>query len=377
MNTLAEKRLHPPLVSDFFLFTLTCLLVIFSIVMVYSTTGVSSQEKFGDAFYFVRRQGVAACVGMVMLFLCARMDLERLRRFSPWCLLIAIGLLLLPLIPGLGQVGGGAQRWIKFGFIRVQPAEFVKFFFVIFLAGYYARHEQVLENFVQGLVKPLAMATAVGALLLVQPDFGTTVIILAVTLCMGASAGVRLRYIIIGMLALTVVLSALVYISPYRMSRVLSFRTPWADASGKGYQLLQSLIAVGTGELTGKGLGGSQQKLFFLPAAHTDFIFAVVAEELGFIGCVCVISAFILFLWRGVLLATRMTEDTFAFSLAVGLTMLVVLPGLLNVGVVIGLLPTKGMVLPLVGYGGSALISSLMTVGLLLALARGNTNIRS
>jgi cell division protein FtsW len=170
--------------------------------------------------------------------------------------------------------------------------------------------------------------------------------------------------------AVVVVLGVLVAISPYRMMRIVSFLSPFADASGKGYQLIQSLIAVGTGQVWGVGLGGSQQKLFFLPAAHTDFIFAVISEELGFVGGVVVLLGFLVVMWRGLLLAKSVRNDTFLFALAVGLTMMIVAPALLNVGVVIGLLPTKGMVLPLVGYGGSSLMACMAVVGLLLGIKR-------
>jgi cell division protein FtsW len=170
--------------------------------------------------------------------------------------------------------------------------------------------------------------------------------------------------------AVVLCMGTLVLISPYRMMRVVSFLSPFADASGKGYQLIQSLIAVGTGQVSGVGLGSSQQKLFFLPAAHTDFIFAVISEELGFVGAVVVIAAFLVILWRGFLLARSVSHDTFLFSCAVGLTMLIVVPALLNVGVVIGLLPTKGMVLPLVGYGGSSLMACMAVIGLLLGIRR-------
>jgi cell division protein FtsW len=206
--------------------------------------------------------------------------------------------------------------------------------------------------------------------LLLQPDFGSSAVIVVVVLSMALSTGVRLSHLAFCSLAVIFAAAVLVAISPYRMMRIVSFLSPFADASGKGYQLIQSLIAVGTGQLSGVGLGGSQQKLFFLPAAHTDFIFAVISEELGFVGGIFVIFGFLVFMWRGLLLAKSVRHDTFLFALAVGLTMMIVAPALLNVGVVIGLLPTKGMVLPLVGYGGSSLMACMAVVGLLLGIRR-------
>jgi cell division protein FtsW len=238
------------------------------------------------------------------------------------------------------------------------------------MAGFFARHEDRIGSFFNGIIKPFGLVGMAAALLLMQPDFGSSAVIIVVVLSMALASGVRLLHMALCTVAVVVVLGVLVAISPYRMMRIVSFLSPFADASGKGYQLIQSLIAVGTGQVWGVGLGGSQQKLFFLPAAHTDFIFAVISEELGFVGGVVVLLAFLVVMWRGLLLAKSVRNDTFLFALAVGLTMMIVAPALLNVGVVIGLLPTKGMVLPLVGYGGSSLMACMAVVGLLIGIKR-------
>ncbi len=355
---------------DYILLFISTILVSFGLIMVYSTTGIIPGDGGGDGLFFVKRQAVAAVLGFVLMYCCSRASLEQVRRLSGVCFPFAVGLLVLTLIPGLGDRAGGAQRWITLPLVRFQPGEISKFLFVVYLAGYLSRREMQLPQFSVGLLKPIGFLAVIGALLLVQPDFGSTVVLALVCVAMAGAAGVRLRYVALCGVALFVGAAILVILSPYRLNRFLSFLSPWEDPSGRGYQLIQSLIAVGTGEVSGVGLGGSQQKLSFLPAAHTDFIFAVISEELGFLGGVAVIGLFLLFLWRGVRMASRLAEDTFAFSLAVGLTMLIVVPALLNVGVVIGLLPTKGMVLPFVGYGGSALVVSLASVGLLLAISR-------
>jgi cell division protein FtsW len=370
MDAEARPTLRSPLLLDPYIVATTLALVAFSIVMLYSTTGILSGDRFGDPLFFVKRQMAAAMIGVVAMWLASRVKPEFLQKISPYLLFVCIFLLILPLIPGLGDSAGGAKRWVKLGPVRFQPGEFVKVLFIIFMAGYFSRHEGELKGFVAGVCKPLLMVAVVGALLLKQPDFGSTAVIAAVTVAMATASGIRFRYLGIAAVVLAVGLGSLVIISPYRLSRIVSFLSPMSDASGKGYQLIQSLIAVGTGQLSGVGLGESQQKLFFLPAAHTDFLFAVIAEELGFFGSVGIIALFLIILWRGVKLAGRLAEDTFSFSLAVGLTMLIVLPALLNVGVVIGLLPTKGMVLPLVGYGGSSLIACLVVIGLLLSFIR-------
>lgn len=371
MNTGAFKgEFKPPLFVDAIILAVTLALLSLSLVMVYSTTGISALEKFNDPLFYVKRQGIAVALGLILMFTLSRIPITWVQRVSPFLLPLAVLLLVLPLLPGLGERAGGAQRWVKIGFLRFQPGEVVKLCFIVFMAGYFARHEQRLREFVAGIVKPLGLISVVGVLLLIQPDFGSTAVISVVTLVMMAVSGVRLLYFGVGAGILGSVLSVLVLVSPYRMARIFSFLSPWKDASGKGYQLIQSLIAVGTGQATGVGLGESQQKLFFLPAAHTDFIFAVIAEELGFFGGAVVIMLFLLFLWRGIKLARRVADVPFACALSTGLTMLIVIPAMLNVGVVTGVLPTKGMVLPMVGYGGSSVVACLAVVGLLLACAR-------
>jgi cell division protein FtsW len=364
------RELKAPSPVDYILISTVLLLVGFGLVMVYSTTGIVSQEKMGDALYSAKRQGLSALLGLGLMFTCMRVPLRFVRAVSPYLFAVSIFLLALPLLPGISDRAGGASRWVKFGPIRFQPAEFVKVCMVIFMAGFFARHEAKISSFFNGIIKPFGLVGMAAALLLMQPDFGSSAVIIVVVLAMALASGVRLSHMLFCSVVVAIVMGILVAISPYRMMRVVSFLSPFADASGKGYQLIQSLIAVGTGQVWGVGIGGSQQKLFFLPAAHTDFIFAVVSEELGFIGGLTVIFAFLVILWRGLLLAKSVRGDTFLFALAVGLTMMIVAPALLNVGVVIGVLPTKGMVLPLVGYGGSSLMACMAVVGLLIGIKR-------
>jgi len=370
MHSARFRELKAPSHVDYVLLSAVMLLVGFGLVMVYSTTGIVSAEKLGDPLYYAKRQCFSAAMGLVLMCVCYRIPISFWRTISPWLFMASLFMLVFPLVPGIADRAGGASRWVKFGPIRFQPAEFVKVFMVVFMAGFFARHESRLHLFFTGIVKPFFLVGCVAALLLMQPDFGSSAVIVVVVLAMSLASGVRLLHFGLCSAAAALCLGTLVLISPYRMMRVVSFLSPFADASGKGYQLIQSLIAVGTGQVTGVGLGSSQQKLFFLPAAHTDFIFAVISEELGFVGGICVIVAFLVFMWRGLLLARQVLHDTFSYAMAVGLTMMVVAPALLNVGVVIGLLPTKGMVLPLVGYGGSSLIACMGVVGLLLAVRR-------
>ncbi|MCB0330575.1 MAG: putative lipid II flippase FtsW [Bdellovibrionales bacterium] len=365
-----EHRYRPPFFSDIPLVVVTVLLMGFGLLMLYSTSGILAQEKFGDALYYLRRQTVAAVLGLVGIVVLSRFKLDWLRRVSPLLLLVCLGMLLFPLIPGVGVKAGGASRWVNLLGFRFQPGELVKLLFIIFMAGYFGRREAKLHQFSQGVVKPLFLVGLVGVLYLLQPDFGSTSLVLSVTFAMALCAGVRLQHIALSGVVCAIALVALVLTSPYRVRRLLSFLEPNADASGQGYQLIQSLIAVGTGQVSGVGLGASQQKLFFLPAAHTDFIFAVIAEELGFLGGLGLLILFGIFLWRGLRIALRHSEDTFAFSLGIGMTLLIVAPALLNLGVVLGLLPTKGLALPFISYGGTSTLVSMIAVGILLALAR-------
>ena len=365
-----EQRFRPPFFSDVPLVIVTVLLLGFGLLMLYSTSGILAQEKFGDGFFYLRRQGVAALLGCFAIVALSRLKLRMLKNASPLFLLLSVVLLLLPLIPGLGVKAGGATRWVNLLGFRFQPGELVKLLFVIFMAGYFSRREEKLHHFAQGVVKPLLLVGLVGVLYLLQPDFGSTALVLLVTFAMALVAGVKLKHLVFSGAVCSVGLVGLVLTSPYRVRRLLSFLEPTADASGQGYQLIQSLIAVGSGQVAGVGLGASQQKLFFLPAAHTDFIFAVISEELGFLGGVGLVVLFSLFLWRGLRIALRSSGDTFAFTLGVGTTLLIVVPAFLNMGVVLGLLPTKGLALPFVSYGGTSTLVSLIAVGILLALAR-------
>lgn len=362
--------LKAPSSLDYILIFTVMALVGFGLIMVYSTTGVVSQERMGDALYCAKRQSLSALLGLILMIIAAKMPVSLIKKLSPILLPACLIMLIFPLVPGIADRAGGASRWVKLGPIRFQPAEFVKVGVVVFMAGFFARHEMKVSSFFHGIIKPFGLVGVLAGLLLLQPDFGSSVVILLVVLAMALACGVRLSHLAVCSVGLAIVLGVLVAISPYRMMRIVSFLNPFSDASGKGYQLIQSLIAVGSGQVVGVGLGEGQQKLFFLPAAHTDFIFAVISEELGFVGGISVLIGFLVLLWRGLLLAKQVRDDTFLFALTVGLTMIIVAPALLNVGVVIGVLPTKGLVLPLVGYGGSSLMACLAVVGLLVRIRR-------
>lgn len=338
--------------------------------MVYSTTAVVAEEKFGDAYYYVKRQGMAAFVGIMLMWAASFLNLSKVKQLTKYLLPISILLLALVFIPWIGLRGGGALRWVGLGPLRFQPVEIVKVLLVFYLAGYIATNETSLHEFKRGVLIPLCTMGLVWALLLAQPDFGSAAVLALLAVTVIFACGGSIKYLIGGGGILLIGAASLVIFSPYRLRRIFGFLDPFKDSSGQGYQLIQSLIAIGNGGLTGVGMGESQQKLFFLPAAHNDFIFAVIGEELGFLGCVILLSLFGVILWRGLKIALKFVDNSFYFAVALGLTMLLTVPAFLNMGVALGLLPTKGLALPLVSYGGSSLISSLFVVGLLLSLAR-------
>ena len=371
----SRKDLKPPLFYDPILLVVTLALVFFSIVMIYSITGVTALDKYGDDLYFVKRQILGAVLGFGLMWFFSRVSVERLKQVTPYLYFVAVGLLLLTYIPGLASEAGGAQRWINLGILKLQPVELVKICVVIFMAGFFARRENDMQSFITAIIVPMVYFAPIALILLLQPDFGSTAILTFAIVAMSFVSGIWMRHVAILIGLIVSAFSVLVVVSPYRMSRVLTFLSPMQDLQGKGYQLMQSLITVSGGNWFGLGLGESMQKLYFLPAAHTDFLFAVIAEEWGFVGAVFALLLFLIILYRGVKIALRLTGDAFSFSLAVGLLVLIVGSALVNMGVVTGMLPTKGLVLPLLGYGGSSLMASLASIGILLGLAKRGRSI--
>lgn len=356
-------------VVDRWIVLATLILVAIGVLMVFSTTAVESHVTEGDRAAMVKRHFVHLSVGILVMFGLSRSDPERWYRISAPLLVTSFVFLFLTLIPGIGHVAGGARRWLILGPLRFQPGEFAKLAAVLYFASYIERHHQEMSNFTKGVVLPFSLLGVFAALLLLEPDFGSTAVIVVVVI--GQLFLVcRFRHMLLTGACAAAALGTLVFISPYRMKRFLAFLDPFDDPNGSGYQLVQSLIAVGSGGLSGVGLGAGKQKLFYLPAAHTDFIFAVIAEELGFGGTMLVLGLFLVILLRGLRITRHFVQRPYLACVALGCTLLVVVPALLNMGVVLGLLPTKGMVLPLVAYGGTAMIIHLAAVGMLLRLSR-------
>ena len=351
------------------LFTVTLFLIAFGILMVFSTTAPISNEQFGTTSHLLKKHLMHIALGVVFMCFFLFFNLELLRKYSSAILIFSIFLLVLVLFPTIGRQVGGARRWLDLAFFRFQPAELAKLSIVIFFSSYIFKYNNIMGRFVPGVLVPLLITAFFGFLLLLEPDFGSTSIILLVVFAQLSLASKIRHLLVVGAVAASCLFVAL-YTSPYRMKRVTSYLSPFDDPANSGYQLIQSLIAVGSGGVKGSGLGIGSQKLFYLPAAHTDFIYAVAAEELGFIGAISILSAFLFFAYKGFQLVYKNLSDPFLSSLALGSTLLIICPALLNIGVVIGLLPTKGLVLPFISSGGSAMLVHLATIGVLLNISK-------
>lgn len=363
---IVMPRLNRP---DLWLLIATAGLVGLGIVMVFNASYFYAQDRYGDAFVFLRRQLVALGCGATLLLVISHVRLEWFERLAYPLLICTLVALALVLVPGIGVTHGGARRWVGIGPFSVQPSEFAKTAVVLYLARSISRKRERMSQFAFGVLPHLVVVGLCALLIVRQPDFGTSAILLLVLVLMLFGGGARPAHLIgLGLAVLPAVVIAIVY-APYRMRRILAFLDPWSYSQNIAFQLVQSLIAFGSGGLTGVGLGESQQKMFFLPAAHTDFLFALIGEELGVCGALLVLALFAVIGMRGFRVAMR-HPDSFASMLAFGLTLVILLQAVVNVGVVVGLLPTKGLALPFLSYGGSALIGALVQVGILSALSR-------
>ncbi len=354
---------------DIWLLLATILLVSLGILMVFSTTAVASRQLHGDSSIMIKQHVMHVFVGGLVLYFAFRLPPLLLYRLAAPVFIVSILLLTITLIPGIGHVAGGARRWLVFGPLRLQPGELAKAATLLYFASYVNRHSDKMSSFVPGVLTPGAILSVFAALLLAEPDFGSTVVILLVVFSQLMMFCRTRHLVIIGGVGISI-LSMLVVFTPYRFKRFVTFLDPFHDPSQAGYQLIQSLIAVGSGGMSGAGLGAGHQKLFYLPAAHTDFIFAVIAEELGIFGALLVIGLFLLILIRGLKITYRLERHPFLSALSLGCTVLMVVPAVLNMAVVLGMLPTKGLVLPLVAYGGTAMLVHLGAMGVLLRLSR-------
>lgn len=352
--------------------SLATILIIFisiGIVMIYSSSGIYALQELGDSMYFLKRHFLFLLVGLIMTLGVMLMDYRKLQPFAKPLLLLAIIFLILVLIPWIGKASFGARRWFRIGSFNFQPSEFAKLAMLIYVADFLARKQNKINSFREGFV-PLMMVLGLPCLLILkQPDLGNSLLMVSIVFIMIYIAGANIRHLGILILLSLPVLYLLITKVAYRMARILAFLDPWQDSQGAGFQLVQSQIALGSGGLWGVGPGNSVQKLFYLPAAHTDFILSIIGEELGLIGTLAVVFLFMIFILQGARVAKR-TQNSFGYFLAIGIISMIGLQAVVNIGVSIGAFPTKGLPLPFISYGGSALIFNMMAVGLLLNISR-------
>ena len=364
---MAKQSFH----YDRWILSITFLLMFFGLLMVASSSMVVSDHQYNYPFHYLVRQAIYLLIGISLGIIATRVPLSVWQRSSTLLLVIALLLLFFVLVPGIGHVINGSRRWIYFGVLSLQVSEFVKLAALLYLSSYLERHRDQVQAHLIGFVKPMLLLGFMGLLLLLEPDFGAVFVLSAMFLSLLFLAGVRLTWFVLLLIVVLTALSFLVITSPYRLERLTSFINPWETQFGSGYQLTQSLIAFGRGGLFGVGLGNSVQKLFYLPEAHTDFLFAVIAEELGLMGALVLVLLFALLIMRIMKLARRaeLKGDLFAGFVGYGTAVWLGLQGMINMGVNAGVLPTKGLTLPFISYGGSSMLINCIVIGIVLRLA--------
>jgi len=369
---LNRERINSPSYDQGLLWV-TLILLGIGLVMVYSASiAIAEADKAvgHNSSYYLVRQAIFLVISLSAAFVAFNIPVAWWQKMAPYLFLIGLALLVLVLIPGIGRVVGGSRRWLSLFVINLQPSEFMKLFAAMYVADYTVRKAAVMDSFTKGFMPMLFVMLLVGGLLLREPDFGAFAVIAAISISILWLGGINAR-IFVGLIILLVVgFVFLIWSSPYRLERVIGFMDPWADPYGKGYQLSHALIAFGRGEWFGVGLGASVEKLLYLPEAHTDFLLAVIAEELGFVGVAVVIGLFIWIVMRAFGIAKEAIENEryFGALLAQGLGVWIGVQGIINMGVNMGLLPTKGLTLPLLSFGGSGILANCIAMAILLRI---------
>ncbi|WP_182199071.1 stage V sporulation protein E [Paraliobacillus salinarum] len=362
-----QKHAQPK--PDLVLVVIIFALLVIGIMMVYSASAILASYKFDDSFYFAKRQLLFASIGILAMFIVSKVPYQTWRYYAKPILICCFILLIAVLIPGIGMVRGGARSWIGIGAFSIQPAEFMKLGLIIFLSTYLAEKQRYIQSLKQGFLPLTLLIFTSFGLIMLQPDLGTGVVLVLSCFILLFVAGAKINHFAtLGLLGM-VGFAGLIISAPYRINRILAFLNPWEDPLNNGFQIIQSLYAIGPGGLLGMGLGNSLQKFFYLPEPHNDFIFAIIAEELGFIGGSFLILLFFLLLWRGIRVGLT-APDKFGMLLGLGITSMICLQAMINISVVIGLIPVTGITLPFLSYGGSSLTLTLASVGILINVSR-------
>lgn len=351
------------------IFVITITLIAVGLVMVYNSTAIKADEYYGSHSYFFKRHALSIFIGLILSLFVMSLEAETLRKYSRPIILFGILLLIMVLVPSLGKKVSGARRWFSSGPLNFQPAEFVKVAIILYLADFLSRKSFEIKNFTRSFLPAIIVIFICVGLILIQPDLGTAILIFTIAVIMLFIAGAKIKHLLsLGILALPAVFY-LILLKPYRLRRVTAFLDPWQHSSDSGYQLIQSLIALGSGRFFGVGLGRGEQKLYFLPAAHTDFIFSIIGEELGFIGASAIILIFILFIFFAAIIVIK-SDKLYSKLLISGVVSLISLQAIIHIGTSTGSIPTKGLPLPLISYGGSSLVFNMIAIALLLNVSR-------
>lgn len=354
---------------DFVLFIAVITLIIFGLVMIYSASNIWANYKFGDSLKYVKQQGLFTIIGIILMITISKIDYKLYYKKTNLILGICLFLLILVLIPGIGKIRNGSRSWFGIGSFGIQPSEFAKLGLILFTAKYLANNNKQVKSFKKGLLPILIVLFLIFGLIMLQPDFGTGMIIVVSILAMLFIAGANISFfIVLGIIGIGGIIG-LILIAPYRMDRITSFLNPWKDPLGTGFQIIQSLYAIGPGGLVGQGFLNSRQKQFYLPEPQTDFIFSIISEEFGILGVIIVCGLFLLVLYRGIKIALN-TEDMFSKYLAFGMIFQIIVQTIMNLMVVIGLIPVTGVTLPFLSYGGSSLLITLCSMGIILNISR-------
>ncbi len=354
---------------DTILFLTVIILSIFGIIMIYSASSIWSEYKFHDAFKYVKHQGLFFVVGIFVMLFTSKLNLKFLKEKANLILAGCFLLLLLVLIPGIGSIRNGSRSWFGIGGFGIQPSEFAKIGLIIYTAKYLARNQKNMSDVKKGALPIFLVIGAFFLLIMLEPDFGTAMVITLTLVCLIFISGLKVSFFVkIGILGLLGIVG-LIIAAPYRMARIISFLNPWSDPLGAGYQIIQSLYAIGPGGLLGQGFLKSRQKHFYLPEPQTDFIFSIISEEFGFLGVIIVCTAFFIIFYRMIRIAMK-EADLFKKYLVFGLAFGIFIQAGLNLSVVVGLIPVTGVTLPFLSYGGSSLLVSMLSVGLVLNISR-------
>ena len=354
---------------DYFLFVSVIIIGIFGIIMIYSASSIWAEFKYQDAFKYVKQQGLFFLVGIFVMLFCSRINLNFLKKKANLILAGCFLLLILVLIPGIGTVRNGSRSWFGIGGFGVQPSEFAKLGLIIFTSKYLSRNQKSMGDVKKGALPIFLVIGVFFLLIMLEPDFGTAMVMALTLIALIFISGLKISFFVkLGILGLAGI-ALLIIAAPYRMARIVSFLNPWSDPLGSGYQIIQSLYAIGPGGLLGQGFLNSRQKHFYLPEPQTDFIFSIISEEFGFLG-VLIVCGFFLFIFYRMLRIALQSNNLFSKYLAFGLAFGILIQASLNLAVVVGLIPVTGVTLPFFSYGGSSLLISMISVGLILNVSR-------